>query len=338
MSGVRAILSLALPLVACDPKEPPASEPAKTAETRTPDPTPVAATKTATAAEPAPAPAPAPAVTIAEPPMSVAKIREVREMQGKLVWSLAIDDSPALLKLRKTYFATDGVTKKVNPKAAGIPEGLREGDAWVMLAGAKPELAKVTGLGFPGGDDPVAWVVFRDEPSAGAIGMIWPGTALPERATMQSLPPTESAPHPEATSLDRVVLALREDGVTKGWMAGQAAKAEHAVSVKGSFVGGHRELVMLSLPMLSPTGEELGTHVASVWTLGDGDVASGGVRRHYASGSQEQLALRGLVDWNGDGTTDALVITETAVGDDFGVTTSLVWWNAEGHPHRRVIS
>jgi hypothetical protein len=75
-----------------------------------------------------------------------------------------------------------------------------------------------------------------------------------------------------------------------------------------------------------------------VWTLGDPSSAGGGVEKHYLSLADEKLALRGLIDWNGDGTTDALVLTETATGDDFAVKTLLVWWGEDGVTQRSMLT
>lgn len=357
MRGMSNVGKLLVPclLLACDAKTEPAAktEPTKAAVTK-PEPTKAEPTKTEpaktepaktepakiepTKTEPAKTEPTAPPAEAIAPPLPIDRLLEVHAYTDKLVSEIPLDDAAlapkGLAKLGKKHRETDGITKKVAAKAPGIPDGFHEGDSWVVLTPKGAELVKVTGLGFPAGDGaPLAYLVLRDEPTEGAFGLAWPGTELPAGATMSLAPATESLELSKEATFERVLAWLTESSETKPILVYQSPTPNDLRSLAGRYAHGHQELVVISMPEL-PAGNDQ-PNLKGAWTLGVPNGMATPVESVFQSKLPTPLVLRALIDWNGDGTQDALVFDET-YSDDGTTVTTLVYWQ-DGMPRTRVI-
>jgi hypothetical protein len=263
------------------------------------------------------------------PTIDVATMRAVKGYAGKLVAEIAIDETsqPDLAKLARKQTETDGISKKVAPTTKGIPAGFHEGDKWIVCA-PTCAIEQVTGLGFPAGDGPLAAIVaFRDEPNKDAFGIAWPGDAVPDGLRVAAAKTGEKL---DTAGLAALKQALAASATTKPLLEGHELTIDHTTIQTGAFANGDRTLVSVFAATRDETGQPTDAFLSGVWTMGEG------THEYMVSQYKYPLDVRLLVDWNGDGTHDAFVATETAVFDDSSETTSLVWW-ADG-PRTQVIA
>lgn len=312
----------ALPLLAvaaCDrpsTASPVASaEPSATAATVVVDP-PKAATAT-----PVPSPAVAIAAPIREPvapsfPIDQAVMLRVRH--GKLVGEVSVPGTRRDLDAiaRRTAGAP------VSPKTKGLPPGFHAGDTWVLAQHGAATRATLAEFSFPQGDSDdgsiSASLTFVEVPATDTRVLAWPSPSPPPGLTGRS---TGLDVHPDDATLARVVDGMKRAGTVLPPLV-QPTVAD-AVVVPGRFAAGHTRLVAASLCERDPEGERTSSCVAGVWTLPDG---SGDAVSIFASDRHDPIALRSIIDLDGDGTDDLVVVAEHAAGDDNSVTTYLVWW------------
>jgi hypothetical protein len=322
--------------------EPTKSEPAKT-EPTTAEPANAEPAEPAEPAKPAKA-EPAKAGGVIDPPVPESGIRLVESSGGKLEVTFPVDHpvvgSKELSALYAKHPETDGREKKIDPADPGLPAGFREGDAWVVVLPTGPEVVKVTGVGIDtlGGWDPgegprLAHVVLRDDTS-NAYGLAWPGEELPAGAKLRRAPEAQTLEHPDDATLARLLAWLRESSVAKPKLAEKEPKREQIRVMSGKLARGHSRLAVLSVSMPWEADANPLPHLQGVWTLGEPGGPPPEIENVFLNTERSDLAFDLLVDWNGDGIDDALVLAELGEGDV--VQQSLVWWQA-GAPRNRVL-
>lgn len=275
----------------------------------------------AAAATPVPSPAVAIAAPIREPiapsfPIDQAVMLHVR--RGKLVGDVSFPGTRRDLGeiARRTLGA------RVDAKIEGLPPGFRAGDAWVLAQHGAATRATLAELRFPQGDTDdgsiLASLTFVEVPAIDTHVLAWPSASLPRGITTRS---AGLDVHPDDATLARVTAAMKRAGTVLP--PSVTPTVADAVVVPGRFAAGHTRLVAASLCERDPDGEPTSACVAGVWTLPDG---SGDAVSIFASDRHDPIALRSIIDLDGDGTEDLVVVAEHAAGDDNGVTTHLVWW------------